>query len=75
MVIAKAIVKGIGENLVEVLYHYYKHDKKEVKDTIDWLRSDFKLRIENSKQIPELMAIEGEAWARFYFNFKYFSSR
>lgn len=72
MVIAKAIVKGIGENLVEVLYHYYKHDKKEVKDTIDWLRSDFKLRIENSKQIPELMAIEGEAWARFYSNFKYF---
>ena len=72
MVIAKAIVKGIGENLVEVLYHYYKHDKKEVKDTIDWLRSYFKLRIENSKQIPELMAIEGEAWARFYSNFKYF---
>ena len=33
--IAKAIVYGIGDNIYEVLYHYYKHDKKEVKETID----------------------------------------
>lgn len=26
--IAKAIVRGIGINIKEVLYHYYKHDKK-----------------------------------------------
>lgn len=36
MDIAKAIVRGIGENIYEVLYHYYKHDKKEVKETLDW---------------------------------------
>ena len=30
-VIAKAIVAGIAGNIYEVLYHYYKHDKKEVK--------------------------------------------
>ena len=35
MDIAKAIVNGIGINMSEILYHYYKHDKKEVKDTID----------------------------------------
>lgn len=28
MKIAKAIVKGIGINIYEVLYHYYKHNKK-----------------------------------------------
>ena len=34
LIIAKAIVRGIGVNIYEVLYHYYKHDKREVKDTI-----------------------------------------
>lgn len=41
MDIAKAIVNGIGINMSEILYHYYKHDKKEVKDTIDWLKRSF----------------------------------
>lgn len=36
--IAKAIVAAIGENIYEVLYHYYKHDKKEVKETTDWIK-------------------------------------
>ncbi len=35
LLIAKAIVRGIGENIYEVLYHYYKHNKKDVKKTID----------------------------------------
>lgn len=26
--IAKAIVHGIGDNIYEILYHYYKHDKR-----------------------------------------------
>ena len=29
MEVAKAIVLGIGKNMQEVLYHYYKHDKKK----------------------------------------------
>lgn len=70
--IAKAFVLGIGENLLEVLYHYYKHDKKEVKETIDWLRKAFKSSVEQAETIPELMSIEGQAWSRFYMNFKYF---
>ena len=38
MSVARAIVKGIGLNVYEVLYHYYKHGKKEVKEKIDWIK-------------------------------------
>lgn len=68
--VAKPIVKGIGDNMSEVLYHYYKHDKKEVKGTIDWIKGEFVQRIEKSKNIKQLMAVEGELWQRFYGEFK-----
>ena len=70
--IAKAIVTGIGINIKEVLYHYYKHNKKEVKETIDWIKESFFLRVENSKNIKELMCVEGELWEKFYREFKNF---
>lgn len=70
--IAKAIVKGIGINISEVLYHYYKHNKPEVKETIDWIKNESFIRIERATNIHELMAIEGEIWQRFYSDFKYF---
>lgn len=70
LVIAKAIVKTIGINISEVLYHYYKHNKKEVKGTIDWIKGDFMTRVESAPGIRELMAIEGEVWQRFYSEFK-----
>lgn len=69
--IAKQIVRIIGVNISEVLYHYYKHDKKEVKGTIDWIRKDFKERIDKAADVKQLMAIEGEVWQRFYGDFKY----
>jgi CRISPR-associated protein Cas1 len=69
LIIAKAIVAGIGINISEVLYHYYKHDKKEVKGTIDWIRHELSGRIEQSNDIQQLMAAEGEAWSRFYSDF------
>ena len=72
MSVARAIVKGIGLNIYEVLYHYYKHGKKEVKETTDWIKSDFIRLVEQSKDVKELMAYEGEVWMRFYANFKYF---
>lgn len=72
MVVAKAIVKGIGSNIAEVLYHYYKHNKKEVKETIDWLKSDFEKQIEKARDVQQLMAVEGEAWGRFYSEFVHF---
>lgn len=72
MDIAKAIVNGIGINMAEVLYHYYKHNKKEVKGTIDWLRKDFPMLVKDSMTPQELMAYEGEAWMRFYGSFRFF---
>ena len=72
LVIARNIVAGIGVNITEVLYHYYKHNKKEVKKTIDWITKDFFRRVEDSTNIKELMAIEGELWQRFYSEFKNF---
>ncbi len=68
--IAKSIVKGIGYNVSEVLYHYYKHNKKEVKTTIDWIKKDAVKKIEFSKDIKQLMSVEGEIWQRFYGEFK-----
>lgn len=72
LVVAKAIVKGIGVNIYEVLYHYYKHDKSEVKEVIDWIRNEFYQRVEETENIKELMAVEGEVWLRFYGTFEYF---
>lgn len=72
ILIAKAIVSGIGVNIKEVLYHYYKHNKKEVKRTIDWISKEFFIRVEESVNIKELMAVEGELWQRFYSEFKNF---
>ena len=72
LIIAKSIVRGIGVNIKEILYHYYKHNKKEVKGTIDWITKDFFRRVEGSSNIKELMAIEGELWQRFYSEFKNF---
>ena len=72
MSIARPIVRGIGLNIYELLYHYYKHDKKDVKETIDWIKSDFLKSVEQAEDVKELMAYEGEAWMRFYDNFRYF---
>ena len=55
------------------MYHYYKHNKKEVKGTIDWITKEFFKRVEaTSGNVQELMAIEGELWQRFYSEFKNF---
>ena len=54
------------------MYHYYKHDKKEVKGTLDWIKEEFFERVDLSKDVKELMAAEGEVWQRFYGEFKNF---
>lgn len=70
LVIAKSIVRSIGDNIYEVLYHYYKHDKKEVKKTIDWIKSDFFDFLNVANSIKHVLAVEGELWHRFYAEFK-----
>ena len=72
LIIAKSIVRGIGENIKDILYHYYRHGKKEVKETIDWIEKEFQNRIDESQDITQLMSSEGEVWHRFYNDFKYF---
>lgn len=72
LIVAKAIVRGIGSNIYEVLYHYYKHNKKEVKEVLDWIREEFYERVELAENVKEVMAAEGEVWMRFYGTFEYF---
>lgn len=71
LAIAKNIVKGIGDNIYEVLYHYYKHNKKEVKETIDWIKSDFYRLLQAADNIKYVLAIEGDLWQKFYSMFTY----
>ncbi|WMJ81638.1 type I-B CRISPR-associated endonuclease Cas1b [Clostridium sp. MB40-C1] len=71
-VIAKAVVNGIAENIYEVLYHYYKHDKKELKPYLDWLREEVPIVLERDLGIKQILAVEGEIWQRFYASFQYF---
>ncbi len=70
--IAKSIVQGIAVNIDELLYHYYKHDKKDVKPTIDWIRKDLPLNLTNAHHIKQVLQIEGELWQRFYSCFQFF---
>lgn len=72
-IIAKAIVQGIADNIYEVLYHYYRHGKKELRPTLNWLKNDVGkyLKIQNSN-IKYILSVEGEIWRRFYESFKYF---
>ena len=70
-IIAKAIVNGIGKNIYEVLYHYYKHEKKEVKATLDWIKKELPIYLTNADNIKKILSVEGELWQRFYSTFKY----
>ncbi|MDY0322220.1 MAG: type I-B CRISPR-associated endonuclease Cas1b [Arcobacteraceae bacterium] len=70
--IAKNIVKAIASNIYEVLYHYYRHDKKELKPVLDWLKNDADKFISKDITIEQLLFIEGQIWNRFYDSFQYF---
>lgn len=70
-VVAKAIVNGIANNIYEVLYHYYKHNKKEVKETIGWIKKDMQINLQRAESIEQVMQVEGELWQRFYGEFKH----
>ena len=70
--VAKAFVNGIAINIHEVLYHYYKHGKKELKDFLDWLKKDVPELLSKDLEIKQILFIEGQIWMRFYESFKYF---
>lgn len=69
--VAKEIVKGIGTNIRVVLYHYYRHGKDEIKPYIDWLKDDLASLVDLTKDIKQLLSVEGEIWTRFYSSFRF----
>lgn len=71
IIIARKIVEGIAKNIDEVLYHYYKHDHKEVKNTIDWIRKKFNKELFEHNDIKSIMLLEAELWQRFYSTFRF----
>ncbi len=72
LIIAKAIVQGIADNIHEVLYHYYRHDKKSLKIVLDWLKKDIAEFLAHDKDIKQILWIEGQIWHRFYSSFELF---
>jgi CRISPR-associated protein Cas1 len=70
--IAKNIVKMIANNIYEVLYHYYRHGKKDIKPTLEWLKSEPKKFLEKDVHQNQILFIEGQIWHRFYDSFRYF---
>ena len=72
LVIAKAIVQGIAENIREVLYHYYRHGKKDLKPLLEWLRKAVENDLKKAENIKQILFIEGQIWSRFYDSFKHF---
>lgn len=72
LIIAKAIVQGIADNIHEVLYHYYRHGKTELKAFLDWLKKDVKEFLSSEVHIKQILFIEGQIWHRFYDSFQYF---
>ncbi|MGL5962846.1 MAG: type I-B CRISPR-associated endonuclease Cas1b [Fusobacteriaceae bacterium] len=70
--LAKAFVLGIGNNIHEVLYHYYRHGKSELKDFLDWLKTDLIEKLNNTDEISNILLIEADIWYRFYNSFRFF---
>ncbi len=72
MYIAKAIVQGIADNVHELLYHYYRHEKKELKPLLDWLKDEVPEYLGKELDIKQVLFIEGRIWQQFYESFQYF---
>lgn len=72
LIIARAIVQGIADNVHEVLYHYYRHGKKELKPLLDWLKKEVKIFMKKEPHIKQILWIEGQIWHKFYDSFKHF---
>lgn len=72
MEVARAIVKGIARNICHLLYHYYRHGKKDLKEYLDWLREEVPRMSESARDIKQLLMVEGTVWARFYQSFPLF---
>lgn len=72
LVIAKSIVAAIAANIHELLYHYYRHDKKELKPYLGWLKNDVPALLSKELRIEQTLFVEGQIWNRFYDSFRHF---
>jgi CRISPR-associated protein Cas1 len=72
IIIAKSIINGIAENIHELLYHYYRHGKVELKEYLSWLKKDIPRILSLTDNIKQLLMIEGQIWSRFYHTFRSF---
>lgn len=72
LIIAKSIVNAIARNIHEILYHYYRHEKKELKPYLDWLKDDVPNFLDKELRIEQILFIEGQIWNRFYDSFSHF---
>lgn len=70
--IAKSIVSGIAVNIYEVLYHYYRHDCKELKPYLDFIKDEIPKELEKAVTVNEIMLVEAKIWGGFYEQFNYF---
>lgn len=70
--IAKSIVNGIAKNIKAILYHYYRHGTKELKETIDFYNKEVEDLLNKANDIKQVLAVEGKIWANFYITFRYF---
>jgi len=69
--IAKNIVLAISKNIYEVLYHYYRHGKKELSSYFEYLKK-VESYLKKARTIEQILFIEGQIWAGFYNSFKLF---
>jgi CRISPR-associated protein Cas1 len=65
--LAKLIVQGSIENIIKNL-EYYERTKGELNEEIDRINS-FLNELEEQKEIPQIMAIEGNVWETYYHSF------
>jgi len=72
LTIARSIVGGVAKNIHEILYHYYKHDKKQLKDYLYWLKNDILRLLNKEDDIKRMLWIEGLVWQNFYQTFREF---
>lgn len=70
--IAKVFVKGIAINIKSLLYHYYRHGEKELKEKIDFYRLKVDKLLEKAQDIQQILSVEGKIWSEFYSSFRYF---
>lgn len=70
--VARALVSAIAANIHETLYHYYRHDKKELKPYLDWLKNDISSLLDTARKIEQILFVEGQIWSRFYESFRHF---